>query len=389
MNEKHLHIVCLDVPYPVDYGGVFDLFFKIKYLHKEGVKIHLHCFDYGRGQQPELNKYCQDVHYYKRVSSFKSISGFYPYIVASRANPELLKNLRKDTYPVLLEGIHCTYFLKNGSLTNRNVFVRLHNVEYQYYRQLAETTGSWLKKLYFLRESKLLHKYEASLHDVATSCWTVNNKDLEVFTQELGYTKIDNLPPFLPEYKPKFDSSRGQYCLYHGNLSVPENEKAVNWLIEHIFSEIEIPLIIAGKNPPPTILKLVEHYPHICLIENPDEKEMQELIKKAQVNLLPSFNNTGIKLKLINALFNGKHCLVNTAAVEGTGLECCCTIADTCDEMKQQLKLLYDHPFTLYQFKQRDELLHDCFDNTRNAKQMIEWIWQMQPAESSKKISVA
>ena len=22
--NKHLHIVCLDVPYPVDYGGVFE-----------------------------------------------------------------------------------------------------------------------------------------------------------------------------------------------------------------------------------------------------------------------------------------------------------------------------------------------------------------------------
>ena len=52
LAEKHLHIVCLDVPYPVDYGGVFDLFYKIKALSEAGVKIHLHCFEYGRGQQP-------------------------------------------------------------------------------------------------------------------------------------------------------------------------------------------------------------------------------------------------------------------------------------------------------------------------------------------------
>jgi glycosyltransferase involved in cell wall biosynthesis len=221
----------------------------------------------------------------------------------------------------------------------------------------------------------LLRKYEAALKDVATSCWTVNEKDLDVFTEQLGYTKIDNLPPFLPEYKPKFNSERGQYCLYHGNLSVEENEKAVDWLVQNIFSQTEIPLIIAGKNPPSSINKRIENYPNICLIENPDEREMQELIRKAQVNLLPSFNNTGIKLKLINALFNGKHCLVNTAAVEGTGLESCCTIANTRDEMRQQLLSLYDHPFTLYQFQQREELLHESFDNTRNARQMIQWIW--------------
>jgi hypothetical protein len=49
---RHLHIICLNVPFPVDYGGVFDLFYKLPALHDQGVKIHLHCFEYGRGEQP-------------------------------------------------------------------------------------------------------------------------------------------------------------------------------------------------------------------------------------------------------------------------------------------------------------------------------------------------
>ena len=64
--EKHLHIISLDVPYPANYGGVFDLFCKLPVLQAAGVKIHLHCFDNGRGQQPELNKYCEEVFYYQR-----------------------------------------------------------------------------------------------------------------------------------------------------------------------------------------------------------------------------------------------------------------------------------------------------------------------------------
>jgi hypothetical protein len=66
-SEKKLHIVCHDVPWPADYGGVVDLFYKLKALHAEGVKIILHCFLYGeRSRQDELNKYCEEVHYYKR-----------------------------------------------------------------------------------------------------------------------------------------------------------------------------------------------------------------------------------------------------------------------------------------------------------------------------------
>ena len=35
------------------------------------------------------------------------------------------------------------------------------------------------------------------------------------------------------------------------------------------------------------------------------------MIAKAQINILPSYTHTGIKIKLVNAIFNGRHCLVN------------------------------------------------------------------------------
>lgn len=374
MKEKHLHIVCLDVPWPVDYGGVFDLFFKIKSLHEEGVKIHLHCFEYGRGEQPELEKYCVEVKYYSRTTGHHAFCFSTPHIVCSRNNPLLLQNLLKDDYPILLEGVHCTYYLHSGDLKGRKVFVRLHNVEYLYYDHLAKTTSSFLKKIYYKRESKLLKNYEASLKGKAVF-WTVNDADKAIFENELGFPSIDNLPPFLPPYQPKFTGEKGCYCLYHGNLSVDENEKAVIWLLENIFSTIDIPIVIAGKKPSELLRKIVDERPQTCLVENPGEAEMQELIRKAQVNILPSFNSTGIKLKIINALFNGRHCLVNSAAVDGTGLSECCTVANSQQCMRNELEKLYHQPYTYYQFEHRSEVLGNMFSNKENAKKMIGWIW--------------
>ena len=61
MPEKRLHIISHDVPWPADYGGVVDLFYKLKALHAEGIKIKLHCFLYGsRNKQDELNKNFDD-----------------------------------------------------------------------------------------------------------------------------------------------------------------------------------------------------------------------------------------------------------------------------------------------------------------------------------------
>lgn len=378
MQARHLHIVCFDVPYPADYGGVFDLYYKIQVLHKAGIQIHLHCFEYGRGPQAELEKYCTEVHYYSKEGYFKSVTATLPYIVISRSNPQLLENLKKDNYPILMEGIHCTYFLHTGDLPGNRCFVRLPGVEYLYYQRLAETTTLLPRKWYYKRESKLLREYEASLANKATF-WTISQKDLEVFQHELGYKSVDNLPLYLPDYTPEWNGEKGCFCLYHGNLEAEENEYAATWLLENVFNNIEIPFVIAGRNPSKKLEKLAHAKMHTCIVSNPGEREMNELIKKAQVNILPSFSETGVKLKLLNALYQGRHCLVNSSSVEGSGLEHCCTIADSCSTMRQAVQQMYDKPYTYYTHELRMEKMKSLYNNERNAQQMIGWIFEGEP----------
>ena len=46
LENKKLHLISFDVPFPANYGGVIDVFHKINSLHKIGVKVILHCFQY-------------------------------------------------------------------------------------------------------------------------------------------------------------------------------------------------------------------------------------------------------------------------------------------------------------------------------------------------------
>lgn len=379
IQASHLHIVCLDVPYPVDYGGVFDLFYKIRSLSEAGIKIHLHCYEYGRGRHRELNEYCEEVFYYARSSAAKSFFGRLPYIVASRASKQLLQRLRQDDHPVLMEGIHCTYFVHSGQLDRKRCFVRLHNVEHLYYKQLAQTARPAWKKIYFARESRLLKRYERSLKDKA-DFWTVTTKDLEVFTRELGFHTIGYLPLYLPEYKTVYAGEKGSYCLYHGNLSVPENEAAAIWLLEEIFCRLDIPFVIAGKNPSARLRDMAHAFNHTCIVANPAEDEMLELIKKAQLNVLPSLNETGIKLKLVNALYHGRHCVVNKAGVEGSGLDGLCIIANNATGMLAAIEQAFQTPFTRQQYEERMSSLGLAFNNQKTAAQMIRQIFGDSPA---------
>ncbi len=372
--ENHLHIICLNVPYPVDYGGVFDLFYKLPALQKQGVKIHLHCFEYGRGEQPELHKYCESVDYYPRKNGLASFSIKYPYIVKSRSNKRLLETLSKDNYAILMEGVHCTYLLNDKRFTRRKYFVRLHNVEHIYYRHLYKNETSPLKKGYFLWESLLLKQYEKCIAKKAAFI-PVTQKDAAIY-KKLGCDKVSFLPLFLPGWKVNTEAGKGSFCLYHGDLSVAENEKAATWLLKHVFNDLTIPFVIAGKNPSAGLSRLVERKNTNCLIANPDGNEMQDLITKAHINLIPSYNSTGIKIKLLNALFNGRFCIVNPVTVDGTGLEKACYIATVAQEFKTAIHELYDKTFDQEEIAIRHHLLDTMFDNDSNAKKLVEQIWE-------------
>ena len=53
-----------------------------------------------------------------------------------------------------------------------------------------------------------------------------------------------------------------------------------------------------------------------------------------------------MKLKLLNALYNGRFCLVNADMVKGTSLEGLCVVADEPEQMIAEIKRLMEEDFT-------------------------------------------
>jgi glycosyltransferase involved in cell wall biosynthesis len=373
--SRHFHIVCLDVPFPADYGGAIDMLHRIEALYREGVQIHLHYFHYRDDRNPnELNRYCASIHQYSRKTGWSGFSRGLPYIVSSRMNPDLLTNLLKDDYPVLLEGVHCTGWLPALLEKGKKVVVRLHNDEQAYYRQLARSEHRLWRKWYFLRESRLLGRYQRQLPpQAAYAC--ITESDADTFRNEYGLPGAFFLPAFTPYREVRGAEGMGSFCLYHGNLSVPENEKAALWLLEHVFSKIKVPFVVVGKNPSRRLDKMAHLYQHTCLVGNPSDGEISDLIQKAHINILPSFNSTGIKIKLLHALFEGRHCVVNEAMVKGTGLEAACHIGTNADSFASIILQLQHHPFTSEETDLRKQLLGNLYDTGVNARRLSPYLW--------------
>ncbi|MBN2681235.1 MAG: glycosyltransferase [Bacteroidales bacterium] len=369
--KKHLHIVSFNVPYPADYGGVIDVFYKLESLHKAGVEIILHCFEYGRPKAEILESFCKKVYYYKRKSGLKYFISKTPYIVNTRISDILLQNLANDKFPVLFEGLHTCGILNNGLLEDRLKIVRAHNVEHHYYRQLAGIENKFKERFFFKKEASKLEKFERIL--VMANCvLSISPNDHTHFNNL--YQNSLFVPAFHPNEKVKSKEGRGNYVLYHGNLSVAENCKAANFLIENVFSKIKgIPVKIAGKNPDKSIFaNASKHLRDYEIIANPSNQRMSQLIENAQINVLPTFQSTGIKLKLIAALFSGRHCIVNHDMVDNTGLESLCSIKDSAQEIAEEIKRLFSITFTKMQVESRTEILNSGFLNFQNAAKIVE-----------------
>lgn len=374
MPDRHLHIVSFSIPYPANYGGVIDVYHKLKALHKAGIKIHLHCYQYDRPEAPELNTYCESVTYYPRNTGLRAQLSLKPYIVESRQSKALLNNLLADHYPVLFEGLHSCYYLNHKSLQGRTLIYRESNIEHDYYFNLCKAERNPGKKVFFLLESLKLRRYQKQVK-YATKMLVVSQTDRDYLAWQFKGKEVVYLPSFHGNSEVKSIAGKGDYVLYHGNLSVVENTQAAEYLVNKVFNDLQVPFKIAGLNPPESLKKLVSGHKNIELVSNPSQAEMEALIKNAQINILVTFQATGLKLKLLNTLYNGRWMLVNTEMLAGTGLESLCEIAVDAVGMKEKIISLFNTVFDQQQLIARQKLLLSRFSDEANATKLIDEVF--------------
>lgn len=371
VSEKHLHILSFDVPYPPDYGGVIDVYYKMKAFADQGIHVHLHCYQYGREAAKQLEEICDEVIYYKRKIYKDPFFSKDPYIVITRNSGEILDNLRKDDYPIFFEGLHSCYYLNSEILHNRFKVVRMHNIEHVYYKNLAKIEKNLFKKYFFNTEANRLRKFEKHLKKANLTA-AISPADHQYLN--LKYQNSFYLPVFHSNTQVEVLPGKGDFVLYHGNLSVGENNEAAIYLIREIFNDLEIPLYIAGMNPSSELIKAAAENPGVKLFSKLNNQEIHNLIQKAQINILHTQQNTGIKLKLVNVLFNGRFCIVNPKMVEATGLEDLCIVAPTKQKMKAFVQEYFEKEFPHEEITKRKCVLESNFNNERNTKLIIDKI---------------
>lgn len=372
MTNTKVHIISFDVPFPANYGGVIDVFHKLRCLKKQGVDVILHCFEYGRGEQAYLNELALEVHYYQRSTSFFQQFSKIPYIVKSRISQGLNERLLQDNFPILMEGLHTTGLLLDERFNDRLTIFRESNIEHDYYNGLAKAERNWINKCFFLLEARKLKAYEKHLAK-AKYMLIVSQEDTVYFQKQFPGNNVSYLPSFHANdtLNVSIKTEEHPFILFHGNLSVQENVLAYYSLAEAGVFDLPYQFVVAGLNPSERLIDDISAKKNIRLVNSPDDQTMTELIQNAHVHLLFTNQPTGLKLKLINVLYSGKFIICNPHMLAGTGdLKQLVSVAASPSDFKQLIEELMHKSFDEQELIKRKEYLNP-FENEQKTLKLI------------------
>ena len=365
MHQKEIQILTFNNPFPANYGGVIDVFYKIKALHQLGIKIHLHAFYDDRSDIKELKNYCETINIYKRKKSILKHLSLLPFAINSRTSKVLVERLKSKSAPIFFESIKSVYPLINTNFSQAAA-IRCHNIEHLYTYGLFKSEKNWLKKLAFYFEGQKLKQIQ-KVFEKADFIFTISNHEQDYFSSNFK-TTTQLLPVFHGHSKIKSQPGFGKYALYHGDLSIADNIKSAQLIIS-VFKDLEHQLIIASSTFPKVIKNAIENSKNIKfeLIEN--DEQLSQLIQNAHINTLYSFQQSGTKLKVFNALFNGRHCIVNSNMVDDKSILNICNVSETKLGYEKAVTKLFNQPFELT--NTRIEILKK-YDDIENAKIIVE-----------------
>jgi hypothetical protein len=273
--------------------------------------------------------------------------------------------------------MHSCGLLTKGDWKNRMVIYRSSNVEHDYYQALASKELNSIKKLFFNIEAWKLKRWEKNLAKTDLML-TVSEMDEAYYKNRFPKNKIENIYSFFDQEESNRNYDQvidDRIILYHGNLSVQENIHTANYIIDELSRDVHFPFVIAGKNPSEALLQKATKVRNVEIIANPDDVAMKKLLSTAQIHLLLTDQTTGLKLKLLYSIFEGKHCLVNDKMLAGTNLEACTHIANSKEEIVVAIYKLMGIPFDNHAFEERKTQIPIDYINEEKVKKLVKLVW--------------
>lgn len=330
--------ITTQLPYPPNSGGVIKSWKLIQYLSMN-YDVTLACFlknDDRNFEQEFLQKikladYIAMPQHIPRtaINLIKSNALGIPLNLYRNRNSvfkEEVKAIANGFEILFIDHYEMFQFVPKDFL--EKVVLHQHNCEYLMWQRFSEIEKTPLKKLALRNQAYRIKNYEQKICKRASTILAAPNDIEELVaigalrskffpTYHLGDEELLLKPPLVW-------NQNNKNLLYIGTLTWEANVDGLIWFIENIWpivvaKEKDAKLCIVGQSPDNRILQAVANAKNIEV--KGFVKDLEDVFLDSKVFVSPLRFGSGIKVKVMNALYRGIPCVTTSIGSEGLLVE--------------------------------------------------------------------
>lgn len=306
-------------------GGSQDILGRILALSSLGYEIDVIAIDDAEQLQapPNLPDNINVFLYKKSMNIINSIK--FPIASASRYIEEICEFLKNREYDyAFAESEFMIPYWKNKKVRAKKSFIRMHNIESEYYLELAKSDKKKYKRVLYKIDSKRLKKIENELINFYDQLLFISESERETFSKRRIDKKLNILPASVPlsiEGKSFPITPNNFQLLSFGDFTLDINKKGLIWFLDNVW-----PIIIReNKNAK---LKIAGNGAAFFKDYEKDNieilgyvEDLQALFNEMQYIIVPLLEGAGVKIKLVESLLMKKTIITTSKGIEGTDLK--------------------------------------------------------------------
>ncbi|QJX64158.1 glycosyltransferase family 4 protein [Niallia circulans] len=302
-------------------GGQQDILGRVLALHKLGYHVDIIAID-NKDQLQNDTKLPDGVNLYlyeKKFNLNKLIK--YPIATATRFQDEIVSFLQQKKYDIsICESEFLYVYWQLGLVQSKRSFLRMHNVESEYYTSLASSERNLLKKILYNIDSYRLKSLEKGKFLEVEKLLFISNDEYN--RMDIAHNRKDILPAIFPIYTQDIEkniaSNNNSNILIFGDFTLEINKNGLNWFLKSVWPKIieknpSIKLNVVGKGS--------ESYKNDYNLHTLGYVEdLKSLFDSFQIVAIPLLEGAGVKIKLVESLLRRKTIITTSKGVEGTEL---------------------------------------------------------------------
>ncbi len=231
--------------------------------------------------------------------------------------------------------------------SNAPVILRTHNVENQIWQRMAMSERNCCKRWYIKHLALTLRAYEREHVNDFDGVVSITDNDADYFRSEGCRKPIVTIPFAITPVSVDGVAEQPGTLFHLGSMDWLPNQEGVRWFLDRVWPLIHsqmpsLTLHLAGRRMSDQLLNLKLEGVHI-VGEVPDAATF---IASKQINVVPLLSGSGIRVKIIEAMSQGKAVITTTVGAQGIGAVDGrhLLIADTPERFAAQIRRCVDDP---------------------------------------------